>query len=58
MLPISVIIIPFLTMVYYVLTLSISPKESGIFCRIGLVAQQGNIQHCMFPRDYAAPYVP
>ena len=41
------------------LTFLISPKESGIFSRVGVVAQSelGNIWHRIFPRDYTAPYV-
>ena len=34
-----VTIIPFLRVIYWVLTLPISPKESGIFPRIGVVGQ-------------------
>ena len=43
--------ISFLTMIYWVWTLSISLKESGIFFMVGVVAQseQGNIRHCMLP---------
>ena len=42
------------------LTFLISPKESGIFSRVCVVAQseQGKNRHRMFPRDYLAPYVP
>ena len=64
------VIILFLTMIYLVLTLSISHKESGIYSRIGVVAQSehtalygplfGNVcylfRHRMLP--YLAPYAP
>ena len=37
-----------------------SPNESAIFSNIGVVTQsdQGNIWHCMFPREHSAPYTP
>ena len=40
--------------------LSISPKESGLLYRLGVIAQsdQGQIRHCMFPRENTAPYAP
>ena len=55
-------IIPFQTQIYWVLTLSLSPKELGIFSRIGLVAHSeqraygtvcflGIIHHRRFPRE-------
>ena len=49
----------FLTMVYWVLTILISPKESGLFSRIVIVTQseQGNTQHRIFTRNYTTPYV-
>ena len=52
--------IPFLTMIYGVLTFSISPKDSEIISRIGVVvhSEPRNILYYMFPRDYKAPNVP
>ena len=51
-------IIPFPTMIYSAIIPSKSPKESGLFSSIGVVAQseQGNIWHRMFPREHTAPY--